>query len=216
LLKTEALDGKPYIKAVTNSFRDYIKEDYGDTFNIGVVWAGSPAHPHDQKRSIPLKLFKPVQDVEGVRLFSLQMDLSKRQYGATIRNMSSKDAGVNDVCSNKFISDRGVVDYCEGCEDMKLVDLSKMIQTFEDTATILDGLDMVICCDTATAHLAAAMGVPVWVLIPYNPDWRWKIDGEKTEWYDSMKLFRQTERDNWANVLEKVAGELRETVLQNK
>lgn len=211
LLNIEKIDGSQYIKPITESFKDYIKEDYGNTFNIGVVWAGNPAHPHDQKRSIHLKNFKHIQDVPGVKLFSLQMDLSKRQYGATIRNVSGDDS-----CNTKFVSEKGVVDYCEGCDEIRLVDLSKMIQSFEDTATILAGLDMVICCDTATAHLAGAMGVPVWVMVPYNPDWRWLLNGETTHWYNSMKLYRQTEKDNWESVLKTVAGDLHEVVLQNK
>jgi tetratricopeptide (TPR) repeat protein len=216
LLGIDRIDGKPYIKPVTESFRSYIQEDYGKTFNVGVVWAGNPSHPHDQRRSVHLKYFKSLQDVPGVKLFSLQMDMSKRQYGATIRNMNSKGGSVEDACSEKFVADKGFVDYCEGCEELRLVDLSKMIQSFEDTATILAGLDLVICCDTATAHLAGAMGKPVWVLIPYNPDWRWKLNGEMTEWYDSMKLFRQTDRDDWESVLKRIAGELHETVLSNQ
>lgn len=215
LLGSTEICGKPYIKAVTNNFRDYIKTDYDKTFNIGVVWAGNPAHPHDQKRSIPLKYFRGLHDNPKVKLFSLQMDVRKRQYGATYRNVSEK-LNVNDACNDAFQRERGVVDYCDGCDDMKLVDLSKMIQSFEDTATILTGLDMVICCDTATAHMAGAMGIPVWVLVPYNPDWRWRIDGSTTPWYNSMKLFRQPERDNWADVFKKVETEIDAFILQNQ
>jgi hypothetical protein len=216
LLKTESLDGSPYIKPATTAFRDHMKAEYPDTFNVAVVWAGNPAHPHDQRRSIPLKHFKPLHDVEGVRLFSLQMDVRKRQYGSTVRNMSAEQAGVKDSCMERFLAQRDVVDYCEGCEDMKLVDLTKMIQSFEDTATILHGVDLVICCDTATGHLAGAMGVPVWMMIPFNPDWRWTLTGETTPWYDSMRLFRQKDRDSWQELMERVSKELHATVLQNQ
>ena len=216
LLKATKIDGRPYIKPATESFKEYMEEEYGDTFNIGVVWAGNPAHPHDQKRSIPLKHFKSLCQMKGVRLFSLQMDLRKRQYGSTIRNMSAEGAGVNDACVEKFQAERGVIDYCEDCDDIKLTDLTKMIQNFEDTATIQPGLDLVICCDTATAHLAGAMGVPVWMLIPFNPDWRWLLSGDTTHWYDSVRLFRQPERDNWPEVFERVERELRAHLLQNK
>jgi hypothetical protein len=208
LLRNTAVSGKPYIKPATTAFRSYMKEEYADTFNVGIVWAGNPSHPHDRRRSIPLKYFKPLTDLQDVKLFSLQMDLRKRQYGATYRNVSSEDAGIRDTCSDTFQAEKGIVDYCEGCDDMRLVDLTGMIQSFEDTATILEGLDLVICCDTATAHLAGAMGIPVWILIPYNPDWRWKISGNWTPWYDSMRIFRQSERDNWGEVFERVAEEL--------
>ncbi len=216
LLDVDQLDGSPYVVPTTLAFKDYIKEEYKGTFNIGLIWAGSPAHPHDRKRSIPLKHFRGIIETPGVRAFSLQMDLRPRQYGVTYRNMSSDNADVNDPCSEKFQGDSGFVDYCEGCEDLKLVDLTKMIQSFEDTCTILAGLDMVICCDTAIAHLAGAMGKPVWVALPYNPDWRWTLEGSTTPWYDSMKLFRQTERDKWSDVFERITKELHETVLPNQ
>jgi tetratricopeptide (TPR) repeat protein len=216
LLGFPELSGKPYIKPATTAFREYIAQNYGDSFNIGIVWAGSPAHPHDKKRSIPLKHFKRIHDMEGIKLFSLQIDVRKRQYGVTYRTMDSDKWNTEDVCSNKFQAEKGVVDYTEGIEDMKLVDMSPMIQSFDDTATILAGLDLVICCDTAVAHLAGAMGVPVWILIPYNPDWRWKIEGDTTEWYDSMRLFRQPKRDDWDSVFERVEKELHAHLLQNK
>jgi hypothetical protein len=215
LLGTE-ICGEPYIKPATDSFKEYVKQDYPGTLNVAVVWAGNPAHPHDERRSIPLKRFRGLHDMKGVKLFSLQMDLRKRQYGSTIRNMSSEQQGVRDACQEKFMAEKGVVDYCEGCDDMRLVDLTSMIQSFEDTATVLAGMDMVICCDTATGHLAGAMGIPVWMLIPYNPDWRWTMTGDKTPWYDSMRLFRQKERNNWDEVFERVERELHATVLQNK
>lgn len=216
LLNSKEISGKPYIQAITQGFRDYIKGEHGESFNVGIVWAGNPAHPHDQKRSIPLKNFRGLCNTPGVKLFSLQMDLRKRQYGATYRNVEGDKADVNDTCVEKFQAERGVVDYCDGCEDMKLTDLTKMIQSFEDTATILAGLDLIICCDTAIAHMAGAMGVPVWVLLPYNPDWRWLLNGDTTHWYDSMRLFRQTKRDDWSDVFEKVETEFNAFILQNQ
>lgn len=216
LLQVNEICGKPYIKSVTDGFRDYIKTEYGESFKVGIVWAGNPAHPHDQKRSIHLKHFRGLYNTPGIKLFSLQMDLRKRQYGATYRNVEGEGAKVDDTCVDTFQSERGVVDYCDGCDDMRLVDLTKMIQSFEDTCTILAGLDLIICCDTATAHMAGAMGVPVWVLLPFNPDWRWLISGEATAWYDSMRLFRQSERDKWDDVFEKVEAELNAFVLQNQ
>jgi tetratricopeptide (TPR) repeat protein len=204
LLKSSQLDGSSYIEPATTAFKDHMKKEYQGTYNVGIVWAGNPAHPHDQKRSIPLKYFKPLQEIRDIKLFSLQMDVRKRQYGSTVRNMSAEQAGVHDHCQEKFHGDKTIVDYCEGCDDMKLTDLTKMIQSFEDTATILAGLDLVICCDTATGHLAGAMGIPVWMLIPYNPDWRWTLDGQKSPWYQSMRLFRQRKRDDWQGVMEEV------------
>jgi tetratricopeptide (TPR) repeat protein len=216
LLDFPEISGKPYIFPVTQAFRGHVEGEYPGKLHVGIVWAGSPAHPHDKKRSIPLRHFKALQDIEDVQLFSLQIDVRKRQYGATYRNMDSEKTNVNDVLREKFQAEKEVVDYCEGCENLKIINLTAMIQSFEDTATILAGLDLVICCDTAVAHLAGAMGVPCWVLIPWNPDWRWTLEGEKTPWYDSMRIFRQPNRDNWEAVLEQVGKELNAHILQNK
>jgi len=216
LLNLEEIDGNPYIKPATDRFKNFIKKDYKETFNIGIVWAGSPAHPHDKKRSIPLKHFRILHDAPNVKLFSLQLENSKRQYGATYRNIEANSTKVDDACFEKFQPIDAVVDYSEDCEDLKIVDLTKMIQSFEDTATILAGLDLLICCDTATAHMAGAMGVPVWVAVPYNPDWRWTLQGNETHWYNSMKLYRQENKDDWEEVFRKIRRDLDEIVLQNK
>lgn len=222
LLHLEMITGEPYIKPATDGFKDYMKTEYGDTFNVGIVWAGNPAHPHDQRRSIPLKHFRKLHDTPGVKLFSLQIESAKRQYGFTYRTAdnivkTAKDiSDPKDTNAEKFIPQNGIVDYNEDCEDMKIVDLTKMIQSFDDTATILAGLDMVICCDTATAHMAGAMGVPVWVAIPYNPDWRWQMKGDTTHWYDSMRLYRQPSKGDWESVFDRIQKDLYEVVLQNK
>lgn len=211
LLKIKEITGEPFIKSLTSAFKEYIENEYKDVFKIGIVWAGSPSHPHDRKRSIPLKHFKPIYDTEGVKLFNLQMDIRKRQYGVSYRCMENPDGKAND----KFKAENGIVDYCDGCDDLRLIDLTQMIQSFEDTAVILEGLDLIICCDTSIAHLAGAMGKPVWVCLPYNPDWRWLAEGETTHWYDSMKLYRQPERDDWTSVFSKIKKDL-DALLQNK
>jgi len=202
LLRSYNYSGKPYIKPVTNNFKKFVNDEYGeDTLKIGIAWAGSPAHPHDPTRSIPLKHFRSIYETEGVKLLSLQFDTRPRKYGGF--DMRPGSAGK-------------IVDYSEGCENMKLIDLTTMIQSMEDTCTILAGLDLVIACDTAIVHLAGAMGVPCWMCIPYNPDWRWGEESNKTIWYDSVKIFRQKTRGDWAGVLEEVQKELNETLLQNK
>ena len=210
LLNQERAFGEPYIKPVTEDFRKYVKEEYGESFNIGIVWAGSPAHPHDKRRSIPLKNFKGLCHTEGVRLFSLQLDVGKRRYGSVCYPSASPEKLSN------FQEEKGVIDYCQDCDDMNLVDLTPMIQSFEDTATILAGLDLVICCDTAVAHLAGAMGVACWMAIPYNPDWRWKAEGCTTDWYDSIRIYRQPKLDDWEGVFKEIEKDLHETILQNK
>jgi len=78
------------------------------------------------------------------------------------------------------------------------------------TASVIANLDLVISVDTAVAHLAGAMGKPVWTLLPYPADWRWLIGRDASPWYPSMKLFRQLERGDWQAPLDKIAAALRE------
>jgi tetratricopeptide (TPR) repeat protein len=72
----------------------------------------------------------------------------------------------------------------------KLLDLDTEIASFEDTAAIIEGLDLVVCVDTSLGHLAGVMGKPAWVMLPYAPDWRWLIGRSDTPWYPTLRLFR--------------------------
>jgi len=80
---------------------------------------------------------------------------------------------------------------------------------FSDTAAVLALCDLVIAVDTAPAHLAGALGRPLWVLVPFAPDWRWTLDGETTPWYPAARLFRQTSLGDWDGVIARVADALR-------
>jgi hypothetical protein len=90
-----------------------------------------------------------------------------------------------------------------------ITDLTPWIRDFADTAAALAGLDLLICVDTAVAHLAGAMGNPVWVLLPFAPDWRWGATGETTPWYPSARLFRQASRGDWSEPLARIVAALR-------
>jgi len=91
-------------------------------------------------------------------------------------------------------------------------DLSDRLETFVDTATAIAALDLVITVDTAVAHLAGAMGKPVWVLLMFAADWRWIIHRDDTPWYPTMRLFRQTSPGDWAGVFERVKEALKQEV----
>ncbi len=90
----------------------------------------------------------------------------------------------------------------------QLLNVSAEIEDFEDTAAIIAGLDLLVTVDTSVAHLAGAMGRPVWVLLPHAPDWRWLLDRADTPWYPSMRLFRQRVPRNWSMVMGEIAAAL--------
>ncbi len=89
-----------------------------------------------------------------------------------------------------------------------LVDAAADLADFESTAALVSTLDLVIAIDTAVAHLAGALGKPTWILLTYLPDWRWMIEGERSAWYPTARLFRQPEAGDWNAVLTDVRNAL--------
>ena len=92
--------------------------------------------------------------------------------------------------------------------EVQVQDLAPYLHDFGDLAVILDQLDLVLTVDTAVAHMAGALGKPVWVMLRSVPDWRWRLEGETTPWYPTMRLFRQARAGDWAEVMKRVAREL--------
>jgi tetratricopeptide (TPR) repeat protein len=82
------------------------------------------------------------------------------------------------------------------------------LDDFADTAAVLALVDLVITVDTSVAHLAGAMGRPVWILVPFSPDWRWTLSGETSGWYPTARLFRQLSLGDWDGVIERLRSEL--------
>ncbi len=138
---------------------------------IGIVWQGRPDLP--PWREIPLAMFEGLARLPGVRLISLQKGLGCEQMPAIADRFAVVDLG------SELDAERG---------------------PFMDTAALMTQLDLVITADTATAHLAGGLGVPVWVALPYVPDWRWLLDREETPWYPTMRLFRQSAPGDWNGV----------------
>ncbi|CAB3763669.1 tetratricopeptide repeat protein [Paraburkholderia solisilvae] len=143
-----------------------------DRPRIGIAWSGSMMVPNGPNRSISLEQLAPLFDARA-DFFSLQKDLrdSDRAYLAQLEQ-------------------RG-----------QLRDVSARLATFADTAALLARVDLVISVDTAVAHLAGALGKPVWIALPYMADWRWQLDRSDSPWYPNARLFRQTTRGDWSPVV---------------
>jgi len=91
-------------------------------------------------------------------------------------------------------------------------DVEEHLRDFTDTAALVSCVDLVISVDTSVAHLAGALGCPVWILLPYSPEWRWLLDRDDSPWYPSARLFRQTETREWPGVLARVRAELQDLI----
>ena len=98
---------------------------------------------------------------------------------------------------------------------LELIDWSDELGDFANTAALVENLDLVIACDTAIIHLAGAMGRPVWTLLSAAADWRWLPEGDDTQWYPTMRLFRQSTPGDWTTVMERVQAALVDRVAQN-
>ena len=180
--------GEPYLFADPGLITRWRKElSYIDAFKVGINWQGNPKFRGDYRRSIPLAHFGELATVPGVRLISLQKGFGTEQL---------KDArfSVTEL--------GGQVDEAAG--------------PFMDTAAVLKNLDLFVTSDTALAHLAGGLGVPVWLALPYAPDWRWQLSRSDCPWYPNMRLFRQAQFDDWSPVFEKIAKALRKVVSQKR
>lgn len=92
--------------------------------------------------------------------------------------------------------------------DLPVADYSASLTDLAETAGLVAQLDLVVSVDTAVAHLAGALGKPVWLLVPYAPDWRWQLDRDDSPWYPTMRLFRQAQPGDWQEVLARLGREL--------
>jgi hypothetical protein len=93
-----------------------------------------------------------------------------------------------------------------------VADLGSAFTDFADTAAAIAALDLVIAVDTAVAHLAGALGKPVWILLPFVPDWRWMTGRDDSPWYPSARLFRQQAAGDWTGVIRRVLSALSQEV----
>ncbi len=175
---TEPPAPPPYLFAETDRVAAWRDRIGTAGFRIGIAWQGFSGRHEDTGRSIPLAAFQTLAGLPGVRLISLQKGEGEEQ----IRNagfMVETLSGL-DAGSDAFI----------------------------DTAAVMRTLDLVITSDTSIAHLAGALGCPVWVALRRVPDWRWMLDRLDSPWYPGMRLFRQSRDGDWPAVFAAMAQAL--------
>jgi Flp pilus assembly protein TadD len=149
---------------------------------VALAWAGNPAMETGRYlgRSPPLSALAPLMSVHNVSFVSVQKYTGEHQ--------------LNDVSFGNSI--------------LQLPDLDSGPDAFLDTAAVLKSVDMLITSDTSIAHLGGALGVPTWLCLMHEPDWRWMRSGSTTPWYTSMRLFRQPSPGDWDSVFVDVANAL--------
>ncbi|MDD3436543.1 MAG: tetratricopeptide repeat protein [Candidatus Gastranaerophilales bacterium] len=116
-----------------------------------------------------------------------------------------------DLPNTQFYSvqkDEGIEELNDLPEKYNIINLGETFKDFSDTAAAIENCDLIICNDTSVAHLAGAMGKPCRILLPFVQNWRWHTDISYSPWYKSVKLFKQTEVDNWEEVIDRVLAEV--------
>jgi tetratricopeptide (TPR) repeat protein len=154
---------------------------------VGLVWSGGfrPNQPEAwsmlDRRNVPLAHLAPLRHAD-IEFFSLQ--LGQPADGDLARLVA------------------------ENWDGPPIVDYTSFLADFSDTAGLIDNLDLVIAVDTSTAHLAGALGKPVWILNRFDTCWRWLLHREDSPWYPSAKIYRQVSPGDWSGVIQKVRSDL--------
>ena len=133
-----------------------------------------------------------------------------RKYGRdSLRSVSFRQLGpLFELPGVTYVSLQKAVSAEERGEMNRLPDWMDECVDFMDTAALVVNLDLVVSVDTSVAHLAGALGRPVWLLNRFESEWRWLRDGEKSPWYPTMRVFRQLAANDWEGVIRRLAGEL--------
>ena len=169
----------PYIKPCLRFSKPIISKKK----KIGLCWYGNKKNSRDHFRSIPLDYYKLLLGCPNVEFY-----------------------GLNWKNGGKRIWHGKEIDLNDGFDDFPFIDLGQHIKNFGDLSYFLSELDLVISVDTAIVHMAGAMGVPCWVILNDNVDWRWFCNSETTPWYKSLKIFSGD--DSWESILLNVKQEL--------
>jgi tetratricopeptide (TPR) repeat protein len=180
---------KPYIKSSTElnkKWKAILSTETKPT--VGINWRGNRNDTSRLNRNIPTHMFREMNEAFTGHLLCLQRH--------------SHPSEIDEITFN-----RKMMPY--QLDVLRIAD-SNMPEDFLEYAAIIANCDLVITTGSTVAHLAAGIGIPTWVLLPKLPDWRWGLEGETSFWYPSIRLFRQRDRGNWDEVMERVADALQE------
>ena len=174
----------PYVQAAAGRIEHWRAHLPAPGLRVGLVWKGNPRFENDADRSLP---------------------------GLEVLLPLGRVAGVHFISLQKGAGEDQAMHPPAG---LPLLHLGSQIEDFADSAAIVASLDLVICVDTAIAHLAGALGKPCWVLLPaYKTDWRWLEGRNDSPWYPGvMRLFRQSAAGNWTGVVAEVQAALEQFV----
>jgi Tfp pilus assembly protein PilF len=150
-------------------------------FKVGIAWQGNPTARLDEGRSVPLSNFLPLMRIGGVRVISLQKHLGVEQIAQLPEGAALETLGEDYDCGT---------------------------DAFIDAAAVMTVLDLIVTSDTALAHLAGALGRPIWLALRRIPEWRWLLERPSSPWYPTMRLFRQTAAGDWPSVFSLIAAEV--------
>jgi len=170
---------------------DELAAPFAANFRVGIVWAGNPLQGDDRKRSCPRRFFDRLAVVPGVRLFGFQKGPARRTWG-TVK-----------------------VDLDEGSR-LDFTDWSPHLNDFNDTALAMRRMHLIVSIDSAPAHVAGALGLPVWVPLAFVPAWRYMMDRDDSPWYPTMRLLRQKSRGDWEGVFAEVDARLRDRIAADR
>jgi hypothetical protein len=190
----------PYLQ-VESARRARWQGRLGGGFKVALAWQGNPRYAGDGPRSMPLRFHVPLlrRLRDEVRFFSLQKYEGREQLRALPADLSFDEAShPRWPIASARVDLAGVID----------VDTPGARDAFVDTAAIVTLMDLIITTDTAIAHLAGALGSPVWLLLSAGPDFRWGKRRARTDWYPHMRIFRQRRAGDWAEVIQRVSDAL--------
>ena len=183
---------------------------------IGIVWWGAQ---HIPRRSMRLATLAPVLELPGLEFHALQKDIPQPDRNWLLPSSAPKpDTPRHPLLSHCVFAVHDAGEAVRGAEESNssapgtthplVTDHSAALEDFADTAALIGHMDLVISIDTSVAHLAGALGVPVWIMLASSPDWRWLRDRDDSPWYPSARLFRQARRGDWDDVVRRVAAAL--------